>query len=303
MAEAASDRRSFFNADLIRSKGINLTKQLDILAPFADAFAERTAAEFSLLGDMSVKVTVVSANTLSLTTLLQSEAGFDVVTPVGTVSCWRNRDRQFDNLMCEFCLGASSVGPRDDDAERPATAFEKKIRDLVSEKIANAVASALGEIGEHLDLSVKPRARTASRKTESALLCYSVRLLLNVFDAALEFEVFMSFAECMKLIGGEQAMAQEAPSASELVRNAPFSVEIFLKPDVVDVRQILCLVPGEVLNLNVCASTPVELRMNGKMVSLGSLSFDSTKGRIKILDQRSLPEVSKSSRDSIQSVG
>jgi flagellar motor switch protein FliM len=98
-------------------------------------------------------------------------------------------------------------------------------------------------------------------------------------------------------------MAPEAPSASELVRNAPFSVEIFLKPDVVDVRQILCLVPGEVLNLNVCASTPVELRMNGKMVSLGSLSFDSTKGRIKILDQRSLPEVSKSSRDSIQSVG
>ena len=140
-------------------------------------------------------------------------------------------------------------------------------------------------------------------KQKSALLCYSVRLLLNVFDAALEFELFMSFAECVKLIGGEQAMASEAPSASELVRNAPFSVEVFLKPDVVDVRQILSLAPGEVLNLNVCASTPVELRMNGKKVSLGSLSFDNTRGRIKILDGRSLLEVSMSSRGSIQSVG
>ena len=64
-----------------------------------------------------------------------------------------------------------------------------------------------------------------------------------------------------------------------------FSVEVFLKPDVVDVRQILNLAPGEVLKLNVAASTPVELRLNGQRLSYGNLSFDNEVGRVRLIDE------------------
>ena len=294
-AATAIDRKSIFSADLIRSKGGNLGKQLDVLAPFADALAERIGTEFSALGEMSAKVTVISTRTSNLSSVHQAEAGYDVVTAFGTVSCWRNADRQFDNLMCELCLGASGKERNDDDVERPATAFEKKIRDLVSEKIVVAIATSLGEIGDHPDLVVRPRGRVAARKTEVVLLCYSVRFLLNIFDAALEFEIFMSFAECVKLICGDRAIAPEAvPSASELVRNTHFSVEVYLKPDTVDVRQILDLAPGKILTLNVGASTPVELHMNGTKLYMGSLSFDNSGGRIKLLEGGAMSGLSKS---------
>lgn len=297
MIESSAENRLPFNAELIRSKGVNLTQQLDILMPFAEALAERTGVILAQLGGIPIKATLASTKAEKLKSHVHAEPGFDIVSETATVSCWGKSDTQFDNLMCEVCLGGTGAANRTSDNERPATTIDKKIRMLVSEKIATAVAEALGEIGEHADLKKVPRARIAARKAESSLLCYSIRLLLNVFDDACEYELFLSFSDCMKLIGGETALSKStATSANELMGHTAFSLEVFLKPAVVDVRQILNLVPGEVLKLNIGASAPVELHLNGQKLTQGLLSFSNTGGHIKLLGEASLTHASEPSR-------
>jgi flagellar motor switch protein FliM len=292
MIDANNDIRLPFNADLVRSKGVNLSQQLEMLLPFAEAMAEQISAALTNIGGVPIKVSLVSAQTEKLKPHLQSEAGFNIVGDATVVSCWNQSNPDFDNLMCEICLGGSGELKSSEPLERPATAIDKKLRLWVNEHIVRATANALCDIGEHTGLTVQSRARVAARKNEGALLCYRVVLLLNVFDDACEFELLLNFEECLKLIGGITLPAAAEPSsAGLLMEKTSFSVEVFLRPDIVDVRQILNLAPGEVLKLNVTASTPVELRLNGQKLSLGNLRYDQNGGHIRLLD--SVPFVSR----------
>jgi flagellar motor switch protein FliM len=283
---AVLDARIPFTADLVRSKGVNLSQQLAILLPFAETMAEKVGVILSAFGGVPVKASVVSAMSEKIMPHIQAEAGFNIVLGTGIVSCWSQADPDFDKLMCEVCLGGSGGNGGDEANDRPATTFEKKLRVLINERVVRAAADALGDIGEHKGLELQPRARVAPRKAEGPLLCYKVRLLLNVFDDACEYDLYFSFDECLKLIGGISALANTSPSsASVLMEKTSFAVEVFLKPDVVDVRQILNLAPGEVLKLNVAASTPVELRLNGQRLSYGNLSFDNEGGKVRLIDE------------------
>ena len=300
MNETAQDGRIPFSADLVRSKGINLSQQLDILRPFADVLAERVSGMLTELGGVSVKATVVSTTTEKLKPHLQAEPGFDIVCNPDTVRCWNKSDHEFDNLICELCLGGTGGNRTGENADRPATAFDKRLRALVNEKIVRAASDALSEIGEHTGIEIQPRARIAPRKAESTLVCYNVRLLLNIFDSACEYDVYLSFPDCMKLIAGSSALQGENPSSpSELLEKTFFTVEVYLRPDTVDVRQILNLVPGEILKLNVAASTPVDLRLNGQRLTSGILSFDATGGRIRLLDNSVDMQTTDQSHDNI----
>lgn len=284
---ASNDIRVPFNADLVRSKGVNLSQQLAMLAPLADSLAEHVGVELFALGQFPIKVTLAMTRTEKLGHLAQVEAGFDLVCGTETVSCWCNSDREFDRLMGDICLGGTATPSSDEEIERPPTAFDKMLRDKINERIAHAAARALSEIGEHADLTVRPRARMAARKAEGSRMCYSVRLLLNVSDQACEYEFLMSLSECLKLVGGE-ALSPASSSAASLMEKTPFCIEVFLKPDVLDIRQILNLTPGEVLKLNVSALAPVELRLNGTDLSQGDLKYDKNGGHIKLLDAAAL---------------
>jgi flagellar motor switch/type III secretory pathway protein FliN len=284
MEYATQDTRAVFNADLVRSKGINLSRQLEMLAPLADSLAEQVGVELSALVQLPIKVTIITAKAEKLGHLVQIEAGYDIVSGSDAVSCWSNSDNEFDRLMCEICLGGVGESQTGGDTDRPATVFDKKLRGLIHHRIARAAAAALTEISEHDDLSLRARARMAARKAEGTRLCYSVKLLINVFDQACECEFHLSFSECLKLIGGETSSTASPPSAASLVEKTPFCIEVFLKPDVLDIRQILNLVPGEVLKLNVSASTPVELKLNGTELSRGILRYDQNGGHIKLSD-------------------
>jgi flagellar motor switch protein FliM len=284
MNTALNDTRALFNADLIRSKGTNLSQHLEALAPLADLFAEQVAVELVALSQLPIKVSLVEARSTKLVPLAQIEAGFDLVLSEQTVSCWSNADADFIDLMCEICLGGNGGNKTEQDAERPATPFDRKLRALIAEKIATAAGKALGEISEHVDVRVQQRPRMAARKVEGVRVCYSIRLLINVFDQACEYEFFMSFSECLKLVGGGVSSEMSATrSAASLVERTPFCIEVFLKPDVLDIRQILNLVPGEVLKLNVSATTPVELKLNGTDLSRGILSYSRTGGHVRLL--------------------
>ena len=285
MTQAATESRVPFTADLVRAKGVDLSQQLAILLPFAEALSEKVGAMLSSFGGVPMKATVISAKSEKLMPHIQAEAGNNIICDTGTVCCWTKSDADFDKLICEVCLGGSGGTGKDEANDRPATTFDKKLRALINEKIARATADALGEVGDHAGLELQQRARIAPRKAEGPLLCYNVRLLLNAFDEACEYDIFLSFEELLKLIGGASALASNTPSsASVLVESTSFSVEVFLKPAVVDVRQILNLAPGEVLKLNVAASTPVELRLNGQRLSHGNLSFDSDGGKVRLID-------------------
>lgn len=274
-----------FNADLVRSKGVNLSQQLAVLAPLADCLAEQVGVELSLLAQMPLKVTLVSSTTEKLGQLSQIEAGHDLVSESDTISCWSRSDAEFDRMLCDICLGGTGGSRVEIDSDRPSSLFDKKLRALIDERIARAAARALGEVSELEDVSTRPRARMAARKAEGTRLCYSVRLLLNAFDQACEYELLMSFSECVKLIGGGTlSSVTGAASAATLMEKTPFSIEVFLKPDVLDIRQILNLSPGEVLKLNVSASTPVELKMNGTEISRGTLRYDKDGARIRLID-------------------
>ena len=285
MNTSAQESRLPFSADLVRSKGVNLSQQLEMLTPFAETFAERVGAALSGLGGVPVKVSVVSTTTEKLKPHMQAEPGFNIVSETGSVGCWNKSEPDFDILISEVFMGGLGGNRRDDNIDRPATAFDKKLRTFINEKIVRAASDALCEIGEHSALEVQPRARIAPRKAEAALLSYNIKLLLNAFDGASEYDIFLSFDECLKLIGGAVALDGAVPSsASELIEKTKFSVEVYLKPDTVDVRQILNLVPGEILKLNIAASTPVELRLNGQKLTYGMLSFDASGGKVRLLE-------------------
>ncbi len=285
MISGAQELRHPFNAELIRTRGSNLSHQLELLAPFSELLAEMIGTALSKLGGLPVKVTVASAKTEKLTALSQSEPGFDVVSSTATLCCWAKFDRQFDNLMCELCLGASGETERHADLERPATALEKAMRSLVFERLVLAASQALRDLGDHADLTVQARPRATFRKSQEPLQCYSLRLLLNLYDEACEFEMFIGFAECVKLLGGEfDSLPPAHQSADQVLEKASFSVQVYLQPDTVDVRQILNLVPGEILKLNLAASAPVELHLNGQKLSMGRLSFDRERVRIKVIE-------------------
>jgi flagellar motor switch protein FliM len=283
---ALHDTRASFNADLIRSKGVNLSQQLQVLAPLADLFAEQVSVELIALSQLPVKVTAIEARSLKISHVTQIEAGFDIVSSHDTVQCWSRADGDFDNLMCEICLGGVGTGKTASESERPATQFDRKLRTLISERIAVAACRSIGEISELNDLQIRQRPRTAARKAESLRVCYSIRLLINVFDQASEYEFLMSFSDCLKLVGGEAISMLSTPkSAASLVERTPFCIEVFLKPDVLDIRQILNLAPGEVLKLNVSASTPVELKLNGTELSRGTLSYTQTGGQVRLIGE------------------
>jgi flagellar motor switch/type III secretory pathway protein FliN len=283
MELAANETRIPFNAHLVRSKGIDLSQQLAMLAPLADCLVEQVSVQLMALTQLPIKVTLSAAKSEKLGHLAQIEAGYDIVSTSEAVSCWSAPDNEFDKLMGDICLGGTSSSRIDGDAERPPTVFDKKLRALIDERIATAAARALSEISEHADLTVRPRARMAARKAEGTRLCYSIRLLFNVFDQACEYEFRMSFSECLKLIGGD-ASSPASYSAASLMEKTPFCIEVFLKSDVLDIRQILNLTPGEVLKLNVSASTPVELKLNGTELSRGNLRYDKNGGHIRLLD-------------------
>ena len=209
------DARIPFTADLVRSKGVNLSQQFAILLPFAETLADRVGAMLSAFGGVPVKASVVSAKSEKLMPHIQAEAGFNIVSGTGIVCCWSKFEADFDRLMCEVCLGGSGGNSKDEANDRPATTFDKKLRVLMNEQIVRAAADALGEIGEHIGLELQARPRVAPRKAEGPLLCYSVRLLLNVFDEACEYDLYFSFEECLKLIGGISALASAPPIISQ----------------------------------------------------------------------------------------
>jgi flagellar motor switch protein FliM len=286
MAEAPLEARHPFTAELIRTKGVNLSQQLEILKPFAEILAEQVGTMLSEIGGITVKVSVAAAKTEKLMPHVQAEAGFNIVAETGTVCCWSKSDIEFDNILCEICLGGSGGSDRDRTSDRLSTAFDKKLRAFINEKITRAAVYALAEIGEQTGLELQARPRVAPRKAEGVLLCYNIQLLINVFDDACEYDLYLGFDQCLKLIGGLRALEKPGPiSASELMEKTFFEVEVFLKPDVVDVRQILNLAPGEVLKLNVAASTPVELRLNGQRLSYGKLSFGAAGGKVRLLGE------------------
>jgi flagellar motor switch protein FliM len=289
----SAEQRAIFNADLVRAKGVNLTHQLAILAPFADAVVEQVAIELSEIAQVPIKVTLAASKVDKLVALAQIEPGHDLVSQTETVSCWSKAEADFERVLCEVCLGGAGDSAASLDHERPLTDFDKKLRELVDEKIAGAAARALALISEHEDITVHPRGRMLSRKTEGTKLCLCLRLLINVFDQSTEYEFRLSFAECLNLIDVEAHVNATAVSAATLVEKAPFSIDVFLKPDVLDIRQILNLVPGEVLKLNVSASTPVELRLNGADLSRGILKYDQDGGHIRVLGNSHLQNLPK----------
>lgn len=300
MEIATNESRTVFSADLIRTKGVNLTQQLEMLSPLADSLADHVRRALFALVQLPIKVTVAAAKSEKLGPLSQMEAGYDLVAPTDVVSCWSKSDGEFDKLMCDICLGGTGERQTTNDSERPATIFDKKVRMLINEKIAGAAGRALAEVSERSDISVRPRARTAARKIEGSRMCYSIRLLLNVFDQACEYEFLMSFSECLKLMGGDApSTSARPPSAASLVERTPFCIDVFLKPDILDIRQILNLVPGEVLKLNVSAATPVELRLNGIELSRGHLKYDNNGGRIKLLASANLANYVEAESDSL----
>jgi flagellar motor switch protein FliM len=276
------------SADLLRSKAKGSKEKLATLAPFSELLAERMAAVLCTLGDVAVKASVEQTAIEALAPIQQAESGFDLVSPQGTIAIWFQPDRTFDAVMCELCLGGSGGFKTAEDAERPPTLFERRLRNMVVEKLAGASAATLAEISEQPDVKSQTRARVAVRKIEAPLSCYALKVLINVFDEACELTLHFALADCLKLAGAAQPQQQaEAPAARDVLDTTPFSLEVYLKPDVVDVRHILTLAPGAVLRLNVAAAAPVELKFNGQKIGAGLMGHDGERVRVRLLDDGS----------------
>jgi flagellar motor switch protein FliM len=273
------------SADLVRSKTKGNKDSLALLAPFSEVLAERVATVLTALGDVAVKASVEQAAIEALAPIQQAEPGFDLVSPQGTIALWFQQDRSFDAVMCELCLGGSGGFKTTEDAERPPTLFERRLRNMVVEKLAAACAATLAEISEQPDVKDQSRARVAARKIEAPLPCYALKILINVFDEACEIKLHFALANCLKLAGAAQLQPQaEAPAARDVLDTTPFSLEVYLKPDVVDVRHVLALAPGAVLRLNIAAAAPVELKFNGQKIGAGLMGHDGEHVRVRLID-------------------
>jgi flagellar motor switch protein FliM len=280
--EALTQKRPL-SAELIRGTARGTTDALALLAPFDEMLAERIASALSALGGVPVKASVEQAGIETLSPVQQSEPGFDLSSALGSMAFWFRADGSFDAMLCELCLGGTGDARAGEDVDRPPTDFERRLRNTVLGKFAAAAAAALAEISEQPDAVASPRARVAVRKIETDLPCHVIKILVNVFDVACDLTLHVALADCLKLAGAARSQPTP-PAAGQVLESTPFSLEVFLKPDVVDVRHIINLAAGTVLKLNVAAASPVELKFNGQKIGLGLMGHDGERVRVRLIN-------------------
>jgi flagellar motor switch protein FliM len=288
----AQPRRLPFDGALLRAKSRAGGDAIKPLLPFAEAFAEKCGQVLSALGNSFVKASLEAATVEQLNALQQAEAGFDVLSGPDRLPLWFMPDQALDSLACELCLGGTGHHQPDTGEERPVSLLEKRLRELLTKRMAEACGLALAEIAELDAVSVLTRGRIPARKILTNLVCYKLRLLITAFDTSCECVVYLGLAMCQTLLSVQQSVASPAASsAADALQATTFAIDVLLKPDVLDVRQILNLAAGEVLKLNISAAAPVELRFNGKTIAMGVLGQVGDRAHVHVLDHESpLPE-------------
>lgn len=287
--EPAASRRLPFSADVLRARAQGDTENIKLIAAFAEILVEKFSAVLGAMGEAPTKASLESASLENLGPQQQAEPGFDLETAFGLLNVWCLPERSFDGLLCEICLGGSGGFQASEEGERPPTLFERRLRNLAIEKLVQGCAEALSEVSDQPPLTVVPRARVAVRKIEQPLRCYKLRMLINVHDITCEFAMCFGFSATSKLLGGSQDQTQAVKAAAtEVLDTTPFAIEVFLKPDTLDVRQILNLSEGEVLKLNIPVTAPVELQLNGQRLASGLVGHDGQRLRVRLLDDAAI---------------
>ena len=185
-------------------------------------------------------------------------------------------DRPLISALLEAFMGGSGMESPFDLGERPLSAIENGLLDLVCERLASEVAQTMsshfGRPFSHF------RDREARNPNPADNERASFRLLVNVFGHSGEVLMSMDNSELIHQIRSSDPVgenAEEDAACNRLQRQVGRSdveLTVTLGPETLSVEDITTLLPGRMITLSSTVSTPVTLWSGGIAAFEGSLA-------------------------------
>lgn len=185
-------------------------------------------------------------------------------------------DRPLISALLEAFMGGSGTEAPFDLGERPLSAIENGLLDLVCERLASEVAETMGShFGRPFSHFREHEARNQSPAAKERT---SFRLLVNVFGHSGEVLMSMESSALIHQIRSSDPAggnAEDDVAHNRLQRQVGRSdveLTVTLGPETLSVEDITTLRPGRMITLSSTVSTPVTLWSGGIAAFEGSLA-------------------------------
>jgi flagellar motor switch/type III secretory pathway protein FliN len=188
----------------------------------------------------------------------------------GALALWIDAERDLDALLCELAFGGTGIDGGEDEAARPVSKLEKRLRQQVFELLADTISSAFGDFIEAPFTRIAPEEDDAADNEPVEVL--EVKYLMNVFSYSTEFTCRFPVQQLEYLLRDETIPgSQKDACVFDSLNDCDFQVDVLLPEEAHDLAEVLFLKPGDVLALGIPASAPVQIFCEGESIFEGEI--------------------------------
>ena len=261
-------------SEIIRRKCNRPDASLEGYSLLFDNFAREVEREFQSYHTTVVKCSNSGQVVKILTAEDQDEAPIVLTGVNGPLKLWISADNSIDNLLGEICLGGIGMRLGDQEEGRPPSKFEKNLRRTVFTAVALAfVRTTLGIRAMTFALT-EPDLENETFVEKKLEKCVALNLLINAFTLSATITVHFrqeEFERCFSTV--TEYPRGDGTTVEGVLKGTPFELNAYLAPAKIPLESILRIKLGSMLPLGVRVSTPVEIRCQGLIVSLASLTL------------------------------
>lgn len=270
-------------SDILRQHMAPGQGPLDALTPFFTALPGCLAGALQALGTAPVKGSCTATAGAENPEDGGSLHGL-ISTAQGSLRFWLVVDRMFDHAVCEIMFGGNGAVPQGEEAERPASKLERRLRLKACEIVMDAVTD---ELNRHMPVSavrIGVDVGTNTPRRPQPLACLVQDYLVNVFSLASDVRLYWCRADLENFVANapEAKVPADAPRARDAMSECQFSLAVYL-PDVeIPLQDIIMMKPGSVLPLGLAPDAIVNITCQDAPISSGRLKVQDTAVMVEI---------------------
>jgi hypothetical protein len=163
------------------------------------------------------------------------------------LTLWFDMDRQFDSLVCELAFGGGGIDASQDDANRPPSNAEMRLRRKLLQSIAAGFESVLSEKLEKPATLLSGEELKQRKFAPSGGRYTGCTLLLNAFGMSADMHVMFRADEYSSLFKPARDASNDA--ASLPLDCCALRLDAYLQPQAIDLAAMAAIKPGDVLQL------------------------------------------------------
>jgi Type III flagellar switch regulator (C-ring) FliN C-term len=285
------------SAELLRAKTKQLPNELKRFAPVFLLISDSARAAIQGFSSTSVKCDVSEYSSRSFAFGDIEGERFCFRSESGMLRFWLSGDRDFYNLVCELAFGGAGIGSSEEEASRPVSKTEERLRIAVfkniAEQVANAIERALGVSLHRLEIDELKAVAPSAGKEEFVELV----LLVNAFSMAAEITIRLLQEDIVRLVPMQAGNVPEKQfDAMSALQRCSFQLQTLFPPESVALDLLLRLKPGSVLPLCIGPDSHVIVKCGNVPVFEGGFEIHQQRIEVRLLQ---LSVASKSSSGSL----